>query len=159
VSTLTCDATQVQESVALNPGETRAFPYTINPTDREFRALAAWSFGGVTVRLRRPDGTFLVPGAELAGERFISEDTYSSVIGRNPAIGGWELQVTPAAENVDHVNVSIDIFRRTSADPPDPAVLRGACTELASGARVDSHVPMGRRAPGRQSTSWKPTTA
>ena len=123
VSTLTCDATQVQQSVALKPGETRAFPYAIGPSDREFRALAAWSFGGVTVRLRRPDGSFLAPGAELAGERFISEQTYASVIGRNPAIGGWELQITAAPANVDEVDVSIDIFRRTSADPPDAFAL------------------------------------
>jgi len=132
VSTLLCDATQVQASVTLEPGETRAFPYGIGPSDREFRALAAWSFGGVTVRLRRPDGSFLVPGAELAGERFISEKTYASVIGRNPAVGGWELQVTAGADNVDEVDVTIDIFRRTSADPPDPFGL----VSPAAGAQV-----------------------
>jgi hypothetical protein len=142
VSTLTCDATQVQQSVALNPGETRGFPYTINPTDREFRALAAWSFEGVTVRLRRPDGSFLAPGAELAGERFTSEQTYASVIGRNPAIGDWELQITAAADNVDQVNVTIDIFRRTSADPPDAFALvaPAAAAEIPLGSATFSWV-------------------
>jgi lysophospholipase L1-like esterase len=141
VSTLTCDATQVRENVTLQPGETRAFPYTIGPSDREFRALAAWSFNGVTVRLRRPDGSFLAPGAELAGERFISEETYASVVGRNPVVGGWELQVTAAASNVDEVNVSIDIFRRTSADPPDAFTLAAP----ADGTRIS---------PGPVTFSW-----
>ncbi len=123
VSTLTCDAQQVQASVTLAPGETRGFPYAIGLSDREFRALAAWYYGEVGVRLRRPDGRFLEPGAELAGERFVSDKTYASVIGTNPAVGGWELQVTAAAANIDDVDVTIDVFRRTSADPPDAFAL------------------------------------
>jgi pimeloyl-ACP methyl ester carboxylesterase len=99
------------------------FPYTIGASDREFRALATWEVGNVTVRLRRPDASLLGPGAERAGERFISDETYASVIGRNPAVGGWELQVTAAADNADQVDVSIDVFRRTSAEPPDAFAL------------------------------------
>lgn len=123
VSTLTCDAAQVRANVSLSPGETRSFPYAIGAADREFRALATWEYGDVSVRLRRPDGSLLAPGAEIAGERFISEDTYASVIGRNPAVGGWEMQVTASPDNYDQVDVSIDIFRRTSADPPDTFAL------------------------------------
>lgn len=132
VSTLTCDAQQVQESVTLAPGQTRAFPYTIGASDREFRALAAWYDGAVGVRLRRPDGSFLEHGAERTGERFIADDTYASVIGTNPPTGGWELQVTARADNIDDVDVTIDIFRRTSADPPDafPLVSPAAGVEL-----------------------------
>ncbi|HEY6889059.1 MAG TPA: VWA domain-containing protein, partial [Solirubrobacter sp.] len=123
ISTLTCDATQVRADVTLQPNETRSFPYTIGPSDREFRALATWSFGGVNVRLVRPDKSALTPGTEQAGERFISEDTYASVTGTNPQVGGWALEVTASADNVEDVDVSIDVFRRTSADPPDAFAL------------------------------------
>lgn len=132
VSTLTCDATQVREVVTLQPNETRTFPFVIGPSDREFRALAAWLYGDVNVRIRRSNGSYLLPGAELAGERFISESTYASIVGTNPAVGGWQLEVTASPENSDEVDVSIDVFRRTSADPPDAF----AVTAPATGARM-----------------------
>ena len=71
VSTLICDAQKYTTSVALAPGETKTVPFTVEPSFREFRALAAWEYGDVTVRVNRPDASVLGPGALLAGESFV----------------------------------------------------------------------------------------
>jgi hypothetical protein len=151
ISTLTCDAAQVRADVTLRPNETRSFPYTIGPSDREFRALATWSYGGVNVRLVRPDQSALAPGTERAGERFISEDTYASITGTNPQVGGWALEITASADNADDVDVSIDVFRRTSADPPDAFPL----TAPATGARLPNGAATFQWAGARNAESYE----
>ena len=104
----------------LGPGETASFPFTITPTDREFRALAAWESGDVDVRLVRPrDLGVLDAQSQLAGEAFDSGDTFVQARAIDPAAGGWELRVTASPQNLAHVGVSIDVFKRLTTDPPD----------------------------------------
>jgi Mg-chelatase subunit ChlD len=120
VSRLTCDSPQVSEQVDLAPGETASFPFTITPTDREFRALAAWESGDVDVRLVRPrDLGVLDAQSQLAGETFDAGDTFVQARAIDPAAGGWELRVTASPQNLAQVGVSIDVFKRLTTDPPD----------------------------------------
>jgi hypothetical protein len=150
ISLLTCDAAQTTAQVELQPGETRSFPFAVTDTDREFRALAAWSIGDVTVTLTRPDGSTLSPGTQGAGESFIRELTYASVKGVNPAAGSWKMNVTADADNIDTVSVSIDVWKRTSADPPDAAVL----VAPADGVSVNAGPTTFSWLPARGATSY-----
>ena len=120
VSRLTCDNPQVSEQVELDPGQTASFPFTIEPTDREFRALAAWESGEVRVELVRPRGLgVLGDQSQLAGETFDSGDTFVQARAIDPAAGGWRLEATASADNLARVAVSIDVFKRLTTDPPD----------------------------------------
>jgi von Willebrand factor type A domain len=120
VAALTCDAQTVTESFRLEPGESRTIPFSVEASDGEFRALAAWSSGKVTVSAQRPDSSPMKPGSLLAGEGFVDELTYALLTGVNPAIGPWQLTVTADNLNSSGVDVTIDVFKRRLADPPPP---------------------------------------
>lgn len=140
VSRLTCDNPQVTEQVDLEPGQTATFPFAIEPTDREFRALAAWESGDVKVELVRPrDLGVLDAQSQLAGETFDDGDTFVQARAVDPAAGGWKLQVTASADNVARVAVSIDVFKRLTTDPPDAPLLT-APRDGATVARGDTTV-------------------
>lgn len=125
VSSLTCNARNISESFTLAPGETRGVPFTVEATDSSFRALASWSEGDVTVTARRPDGTTMSPSSLAGGEAFVDEPTYSLLTGANPLIGQWQLAVTASKENISNVDVTIDVFRKSLAEPPPPAPAPG----------------------------------
>ena len=125
VSTLTCDTRHVAETFRLAPGESRSIPFTVEPSDGEFRALAAWSAGNVTVAARRPDSTTMSPGTLLADEGFVNETAYSLLTATNPMIGGWQLVVTANQGNIGDVDVTIDVFKRSLPTPPPPPPAEG----------------------------------
>lgn len=126
VSLLTCDAQAVTDTFSLNPGASRTIPFSVAPDDGEFRALAAWSGGGVTVTATRPNGSSLTPTSLLAGEGFVDEASYALLTGTNPQSGGWQLTVLASASNPLAVDVTIDVFKRQLtaklplAPPPQP---------------------------------------
>jgi von Willebrand factor type A domain len=120
VSSLTCGSQNISESFSLAPGASRSIPFTVDPTDSDFRALATWSEGKVTVTAQRPDGTTMSAGALAAGEGFVDEPTYALLTASDPPIGEWRLNVAADQGNASDVDVTIDVFRRTLADPPVP---------------------------------------
>jgi hypothetical protein len=124
VAGLTCGAERITEKFALKPGESRNVPFTVGPGDSEFRALASWSSGTVTVAAQRPTATTMTPTTLLGGETFTSEPTYALLSGTNPFVGGWALTVTAPPANLREVDVSIDIFsRQLPAQPAPPAAI------------------------------------
>jgi hypothetical protein len=149
VSRLTCDNPQVSEQVDLEPGQTATFPFVIEPTDREFRALAAWESGDVKVELVRPrDLGVLDAQSQLAGETFDDGDTFVQARAIDPAAGGWKLQVTASTDNLARVAVSIDVFKRLTTDPPDAPRLtapRDGATIDSAEATVEFTAPRGAR--------------
>lgn len=123
VASLTCDAQTTTESFSLSPGTTRSIPFDVAANDGEFRALASWSGGGVTVTATRPDASQMAPGSLRTDEAFVDESTYALLSGRNPAAGRWQLNITADASNTSDVQVSIDVFKRqltTQFPLPDP---------------------------------------
>ena len=120
VSSLTCGSQNISESFPLAPGESRSVPFTVDPSDSDFRALATWAEGRMTVTAQRPDGTTMSAGALAAGEGFIDEPTYSLLTVSDPLLGEWRLNVVADQGNVGDVDVTIDVFRRALADPPAP---------------------------------------
>jgi von Willebrand factor type A domain len=120
VSSLTCNAQNVSESFSLSPGETHSTPFTVEPSDGSFRALAAWSEGDVTVTARRPDASTMSPSSLAGGEGFVDEPTYSLLTATNPLIGQWQLEVSASKDNLSKVDVTIDVFRKSLAEPPPP---------------------------------------
>jgi len=62
ISVLTCDSQNISEQITLAPGTSRTIPFSVDPSDREFRALASWSVGKVTVTAQRPNATTMTPG-------------------------------------------------------------------------------------------------
>jgi uncharacterized protein YegL len=135
ISRLTCDNPQISEQVELDAGESASFPFTIEPTDREFRALAAWETGDVTVELLRPRELGVLDAqSQLAGETFESGDTFAQARAVDPAAGGWRLRVSASPANLARVAVSIDVFNRLTTDPPDAPRL----TAPRDGATLDA---------------------
>jgi von Willebrand factor type A domain len=120
VSSLACGSQNISEAFSLAPGESRSIPFTVDPSDSDFRALATWSEGQVAVTAQRPDGTTMSAGALAAGEGFVDESTYSLLTASDPLIGEWHLNVAADQGNIDKVDVTIDVFRRTLTDPPPP---------------------------------------
>jgi len=123
ISLLTCDAEKTTDTFDLDPGETKTVDFDVDPSDEEFRALAAWSGGGVDVSLQRPDGSTLKPGTELSGETFVAGDTYANARGFEPAPGQWRVKLTASAANIDSVSVSIGVWRRPITHAPRSAAL------------------------------------
>lgn len=122
ISSLTCGAERITETFALKPGESRNVPFTVGPGDSEFRALASWSSGAVTVAAQRPNATTMTPTTLLPGEAFTNEPTYALLSGTTPLVGGWALTVTAPPSNLNDVSVSIDVFsRQLPAQPAGPA--------------------------------------
>lgn len=120
VSSLTCGAETINESFSLDPGESRSIPFAVEPQDGEFRALASWSNGDVTVSAQRPNLTTMSPGSLLPGEGFVDVSTYALLTATDPMIGGWQLQVEADQDNIDDVDVTIDVFKRYLPNPPPP---------------------------------------
>jgi len=120
VSSLTCGAPNVIESFSLAPGESRSVPFSVESSDSEFRGLVTWSEGDISVSAQRPDGTMMTPGTLLGGEGFVSEPTYALLTGTNPLIGQWQITVTAAQGNVGNVDISVNVFRHSLAEPPPP---------------------------------------
>jgi NAD(P)H-binding len=120
VASLTCNSESVTEAFTLAPGASRSIPFEVGAGDGEFRSLASWDIGGVTVSALRPDGSSLTPGTINPGESFINEASYALLTGVNPAIGTWNLIVTANQGNLNEVHVSIDIFKKSLPLPPPP---------------------------------------
>jgi len=140
VASLTCGGAQtISESFELKPGESRNIPFGIEPGDAEFRALASWSTGPVTVTAQRPDGSTMTPAALLTGESFVSEPSYSLLAGRSPLVGDWTLVVTAPPANLSDVSVTINVFEKPLPDPPAPPPAVGRrldpCISSFSGGR------------------------
>ncbi len=119
---LTCAAASVATKVQLAPGTVQVVPFGVGLNDGEFRALASWSGGDVTVSAVRPSGSEMTPSALLAGEAFSNNPTYALLTGTNPAVGAWSLRIVAPAANADTVSVSIDVFDKgltpLPAQPP-----------------------------------------
>ena len=120
VSSLTCGAETFNETFSLNPGESRTIPFAVEPQDGEFRALASWSNGDVTVSAQRPNLTTMSPGSLLPDEGFVDVSTYALLTATNPMIGGWQLKISADEDNIDEVDVTIDVFKRYLPNPPPP---------------------------------------
>lgn len=120
---LTCSAASASATVLMPPGKVVTLPFDVGLNDGEFRALAAWSGKGITVRGIRPDGTRMAPGDLRRGETFSDNPTYASLIGMDPAVGRWQVEVTADSKNADTVSVSIDVFDKGLPKlPPLPAI-------------------------------------
>jgi hypothetical protein len=120
VASLTCNSESVTEAFTLAPGASRSIPFEVGPGDSEFRSLASWDLGNVTVSAQRPDATSLTPGTINPGETFINETNYALLTGVNPQIGTWNLIVTANQGNPNDVHVSIDVFKKLLPIPPPP---------------------------------------
>jgi uncharacterized protein YegL len=120
VASLTCNSESVTEAFTLAPGASRSIPFEVAPGDSEFRSLASWDLGNVTVSAQRPDSTSLTPGTINPGEAFINETNYALLTGINPQIGIWNLIVTANQGNPNDVHVSIDVFKKLLPIPPPP---------------------------------------
>lgn len=125
VAALTCGAQSVSETFPLAPGQSRSVPFTVEPNDGEFRALAAWSSGKVSVTAQRPDTSTMGPTSLITGEGFVNEPTYALLTAKDPLIGPWQLKLTADQTNVDDVDVSIDVFKKGIPDPPPPPPAEG----------------------------------
>ncbi|HEX6689016.1 MAG TPA: vWA domain-containing protein [Solirubrobacterales bacterium] len=125
IASLTCGAQNISETFPLAPGESRSIPFTVEPSDSDFRALAAWSEGHVTVTAQRPDGSTMSAASLRSGEGYVNESTYALLTGGNPLIGPWQLIVTADTGNLNKVDVTIDVFRRGLPDPPPLAPAPG----------------------------------
>lgn len=118
VADLNCDTPVLNQSFDLDPGETRTFDFSVEFLD-QFNALAAWDWGTIELKLRRPDGSFLAAGSTLTGEVFRSDSNFASAASTSPAMGGWQVWVTASAGNAGSARVSIDVFNRpTPKDLP-----------------------------------------
>jgi hypothetical protein len=120
VASLTCNSESVTEAFTLDPGASRSIPFAVGPGDSEFRSLASWDLGNVTVSAQRPDATSLTPGTVNPGESFVNETNYALLTGVNPQIGTWNLIVTANQGNASAVHVSIDVFKKLLPIPPPP---------------------------------------
>ena len=125
VAALTCGAETLSETFPLAPGASRSVPFTIEPNDGEFRGLAAWSSGKVSVTAQRPDATTMGTGSLITGEALVNEPTYALLTAKDPLVGGWQLKLTADQTNIDDVDVSIDIFKKGIPDPPPPPPAQG----------------------------------
>jgi von Willebrand factor type A domain-containing protein len=125
VAALTCGAETLSETFPLAPGASRSVPFTIEPNDGEFRALAAWSSGKVSVTAQRPDSTTMAPGSTLTGEALVNEPTYALLTAKDPLVGPWQLKLTADQTNIGDVDVSIDVFKKGIPDPPPPPPAEG----------------------------------
>lgn len=122
VATLTCDAQTVSDTFELEPGQSAQVPFAVAADDGEFRALAAWAYGDVTVTVTRPNGSTLSESSLIVGEAVALRDTYALFSGRDPAPGAWVLNLAAAPGNDTDVSVSIDVWKRqvVRATPPPP---------------------------------------
>ncbi len=120
VASLTCNSESVTEAFTLAPGASRSIPFEVGVGDGEFRSLASWDVGNVTVSAQRPDNSSLTPGTINPGESFVNETSYALLTGVNPAIGTWHLIVTANQGNLNEVHVSIDVFKKSLPLPPPP---------------------------------------
>lgn len=149
VSVLTCGAESITETFSLEPDESKSIPFTVDPGDGEFRALASWSEGDVTVTAQRPDLTTMSPGSLLTGENFVDVPTYALLTATSPLIGGWQLVVTADEDNIDDVDVTINVFKQFLADPPPEPPAPGRhldpCTASYPKTRVVSSDQFGGR--------------
>ena len=130
IAILTCSNPTVRTDVALEPGQTQTVPFAVGGDDGEFRALAAWSDGHVTVTAARPDASIMSPSTLRFGEQFSDNPTYALLTATNPAIGGWQLKLVADAGNAGTVHVTIDVFKKGL--PPLP-----------------THAPLDRKTQGR----------
>jgi hypothetical protein len=123
IASITCASAAIHQTLALAPGETQTIPYAVGWDDGEFRALAAWSGGHLTVTAVRPDGSVLAPNALRTGETFSDNPTYALLTGVDPPVGQWALNIASDVGNADTVNVSIDVFKKGLPPLPQPAPL------------------------------------
>jgi Mg-chelatase subunit ChlD len=123
VAILTCAAPSLTASLDVVPGTTQTVPFAVGLNDGEFRALASWSKGELTVTAVRPKNTVLTPGSLKPGEAFSDNPTYALISATNPAVGGWQLRISAPPGNDATVHVSIDVFDKgLAALPPQPPV-------------------------------------
>lgn len=134
ISPLTCGAQSITETFQLKPGESRNIPFSVGPGNSEFRALASWSAGTVSVAAQRPNGTTMTPGTLLTGESFVSEPTYALLSGKTPLVGAWALTVTAPPSNLSEVSVTIDVFSKQLPTPPPPPPATGRHLDPCIGA-------------------------
>lgn len=111
VAALNCDIPNVATQFDLAPGETKAIDFGVEYAD-EFRAVASWDVGDLSVVLRRPDGSIMQPGATLPQETFFADTNSAVAASSEPAPGTWQLQLTAAAGNGVPATVSINVFNR-----------------------------------------------
>jgi hypothetical protein len=154
VAQLNCAAASVSTQLALDPGETQTVPFAVGYEDGEFRALATWSGGHLTVTAVRPNATVMTPTALRLGEHFSDNPTYALLTGINPLVGGWVLQIASDAGNAATVHVTIDVFKKSlpplpTHDPINPKTQGrsvDACFELyGAGKQTTKHVTGGNQ--------------
>jgi hypothetical protein len=150
VAGLTCGAQTISESFQLKPGESRSVPFGVEPGDGEFRALASWSTGPVSVTAQRPDGTTMTPSALLSGESFVNEPSYSLLAGSNPLVGSWALVVTAPPANLSDVSVTIDVFKKELPQPPAPPPAVGRRLDPCIGAFAGGHRTTSKKLGGEE---------
>jgi Ca2+-binding RTX toxin-like protein len=120
LAVLECNAQNIVQNVALAPGQTKHIPFTVAPTEDEFKALAAWNDGDVTATLTRPDGSTMDASHVLSNERWDSGATFASGVGTDPLRGGWIFNLTASAANLSTLDVTINVWGGDPATEPEP---------------------------------------
>jgi hypothetical protein len=111
VSALNCDLPNVASQFDLAPGESKTIDFGVEYAD-EFRAVASWDVGDLSVALRRPDGSIMQTGSTLPQETFFADTNSVAAASTDPAPGGWQLQLTASGDNGVPATVSINVFNR-----------------------------------------------
>lgn len=139
VSKIACDSRIVTDSVDLAPGQTQSFPFDTEDDGDSFSALATWDYGNVSVRIRRPDGSYMVDGAEGAGEAIDYDSNSARASSQIPPVGHWAFEVTADQDNAENVHATIGVWRRSKPKDLRVVIVPGLTAEnpgisLGSGA-------------------------
>jgi hypothetical protein len=143
LSTLNCDIQQRDVDVNLKPGQTRVFPFTVNPGQPGFHALVTWLSGVLDVSLVRPDKTVLAPGSALPNESIAVTPTSADATVKTPPSGRWKIRLHAPKTAVKRVRLHLELWAReapgttTGEDPfgpPKPSGGGGCKYKLSLGS-------------------------
>jgi hypothetical protein len=126
LSTLNCDIQQGDVDVSLKPGQTREFPFTVEPGQPGFHAFVTWLSGALDVSFVRPDKTVLAPGTARPNEQIATAPTSANATVTNPQAGRWKVRLHAPKTAVNKVRLHLELWAReppgtqTSEDPNGP---------------------------------------
>ncbi|HEY1511879.1 MAG TPA: vWA domain-containing protein [Solirubrobacteraceae bacterium] len=143
VSTLNCDIQQSDVDVSLKPGQTRVFPFTVEPGQPGFHALVTWLSGALDVSLVRPDKSVLAIGKARPNESIEVTPTSADATVKAPPPGRWKVRLHAPKSAVKRVRLHLELWARESPGtttgedpfgPPKPSGGRGCQYKLSLGA-------------------------
>jgi hypothetical protein len=143
LSTLNCDIEQRDVDISLKPGQTRVFPFTVDPGQPGFHALVTWLSGVLDVSLVRPDKSVLAPGSAQPNESIAVTPTSADATVKTPPSGRWKVRLHAPKTAVKRVRLHLELWAReppgttTGEDPngpPKPSGGRGCKYKLSLGA-------------------------